>query len=362
MFVFVGKNDGGNLREHNALRRVPQRLLRAPLSFISYRKGKMRRRRFDVQVVIVLLFMLGVFVSSFFIRVAENPFGLFAEPNELTLYCDDLFGLHERAELRCRGAVVGHVKSIQWGMRSAAVASIGRRAIAINRSTTDEPERFWIRAGVNNHYGAWKFARLGHIRSSAMETAVTPSWIELTPASASDRLAAAGSSTEIELVADKQKRGTEGLAEKVTQVGDALLDLIHVINPPSVAQGGNGTIPQPSPTPPIQKIVAMIDDMSQTTHSLHEFAIRLEEKSSDEELSKALQELRTAVDKLHEHVTAADGAVQETHAAMSQFKKAAKKTDVSATKFSDLIDRVGDTTLGRALIRKKSPSPSPSPR
>jgi hypothetical protein len=52
---------------------------------------------------------------------------------------------------------------------------------------------------------------------------------------------------------------------------------------------------------------------------LHEFAIRLQEKGSDEELSKALQELKTAVARLHEHVTEADGAVQETRAAMAQF-------------------------------------------
>jgi phage-related tail protein len=157
------------------------------------------------------------------------------------------------------------------------------------------------------------------------------------------------------------------LAEKVSEIGDALLDLVHVINPPpepaaQSGQGANGANPQPSATPPIQKIVTMIDDMSKTTQSLHEFAIRLEERSSDEELSKALQALKAAVAKLHEHVTEADGAVQETKAAMSQFKKAAKKTDVSATKFNDLVDRVGDTTLGRALIRKKSPSPSPPPR
>jgi ABC-type transporter Mla subunit MlaD len=327
----------------------------------------MRRRRFDVQVLIVLLFVVGVFVSSLLIRVAENPFGLFAEPNELTLYCDDLLGLHERAELRCRGAVVGHVKSIQWGTRGIALATIGKRAIAGNRTAAEGPERFWIRAGVNNRYGAWKFARTGYIRGAVMESAVTPGWIELIPASASDSPAAAGSSTEIELVVDKSKPGAEGLAEKVTEIGDALLDLVHVINPPPqpAAQSGpgaNGANPQPSATPPIQKIVTMIDDMSKTTQSLHEFAIRLEERSSDEELSKALQALKAAVAKLHEHVTEADGAVQETKAAMSQFKKAAKKTDVSATKFNDLVDRVGDTTLGRALIRKKSPSPSPPPR
>jgi hypothetical protein len=327
----------------------------------------MRRRRFDVQVLIVVLFVLGVFVSSLVIRVAENPFGLFAEPNELTLYCDDLLGLHERAELRCRGAVVGHVKSIQWGTRGIALASIGARAIAGNRITAEGPERFWIRAGVNNRYGAWKFARTGYIRGAVMESAVTPSWIELIPASASDAPAAGGSSTDIELVLDKQKPGAEGLAEKVSEIGDALLDIVHVINPPpqpaaQSGQGANGANPQPSATPPIQKIVTMIDDMSKTTHSLHEFAMRLEERGSDQELSKALQELKTAVARLHEHVTEADGAVQETKAAMSQFKKAAKKTDLSATKFNDLMDRVGDTTLGHALIRKKSPSPSPSPR
>src|SRR5947209_2596392 len=144
----------------------------------------MRRRRFDVQVLIVLLFVSGVFILSLLIRVAENPFGLFAEPNELTLYCDDLLGLHERAELRCRGAVVGHVKAIQWGTRDKALATTAGRAIAAMRSPTTGPERFWIRAGLNNRYGEWKFARVGYIRGAVMESAVTPSWIELMPASA----------------------------------------------------------------------------------------------------------------------------------------------------------------------------------
>jgi hypothetical protein len=326
----------------------------------------MRRRRFDVQVLIVTLFVVGIFISAFFIRVAENPFGLFAEPNQLTLYCDDLLGLGERAELRCRGAVVGHVKSIRWGTRATALANMGGKRIAGGSTSATEPERFWILAGVNNRYGNWKFARLGHIRGAVMQSTVTPSWIELVPASASDSPPASGSFAEIELQPDKQKPGAEGLIEKAAAVGDALLDIVHAINPPfqPVAQSGEGSEgsrPQAGPTPPIQKVVAVIDDIAQTTRSLREFALRLEQKSTDEELNKALQELKTAVVQLHDHVTETDSAVQETKAAMIQFKKAAKNTDLSATKFNDLMDRVGDTTIGRALIRKKSPTPTPSP-
>jgi hypothetical protein len=327
----------------------------------------MRRRRFDVQVLIVILFVFGIFVSTLFIRVAENPFGLFAEPNELTMYCDDLLGLHERAELRCRGAVVGHVKAIQWGTRANALANMGGKRLAGSSTTAKEPERFWIVAGVNNRYGNWKFARLGHIRGAVMQSTVTPSWVELAPASASDSPAAGGLLAEIELVPDKQKPGAEGLMEKAAEVGDALLGIVHAINPPfqPVAQSGEATELSPphtaQPTPPIQKVVAVIDDIAQTTRSLREFALRLEEKSSDEELNKALQALKSAVAQLHDHITETDSAVQETKAAMIQFKKAATKTELSATKFNDLMDRVGDTTIGRAIIRKKSPSPSPSP-
>jgi hypothetical protein len=281
------------------------------------------------------------------------------------MYCDDLIGLHERAELRCRGAVVGHVKAIQWGTRARALASIGGKHVPANPTTPQEPERFWILAGVSNRYGTWKFARVGHIRGAVMQSTVTPGWIDLAPASAADPPAASGSLAEIELVPDKQKPGAEGLVEKADEIGDAVLDIVHAINPPQpVTQsspGANGASPQPGDTPPIQKIVGVIDDIAQTTRSLREFAIRLEQKGSDEELSRTLQELKTAVARLNQHVTDADGAVQSTKDAMLQFKKAAKHTEVSATKFSDLMDRVGDTTIGRALIRKKTPSPSPTP-
>jgi hypothetical protein len=326
----------------------------------------MRRRRFDVQVLIVILFVLAVFVSSLFIRVAENPFGLFAEPNGLTMYCDDLLGLHERAELRCRGAVVGHVKAIQWGTRTSALKSFGDKRVTVDATTEKEPERFWVRAGVNNRYGTWKFARVGHIRGAVMQSTVTPSWIELTPASAADPPAEGGSFAGIQLMPDPEKPGAEGLMEKANKISDTLLHMMHEIDPASRAaarsgETSEGSALQPTPTPPIEKVVAAIDDISQTTRSLREFALRLEKKSTDEELSRTLRDLKDAVAKLHEHVTDADGAVQETKAAMQQFKKAAKHTEVSATKFSDLMDRVGDTALGRALIRKKAHSPTPTP-
>ena len=63
--------------------------------------------------------------------------------------------------------------------------------------------------------------------------------------------------------------------------------------------------------------------------------------------------------RLHEHITEADGAVQETRAAMAEFKKAAKNTNVSATKFNDLVDRVDDTTLGRRPHSQESPVTHP---
>lgn len=316
----------------------------------------MRRRRFDVQVLIVLLFVGGVFAAAFFIRVAENPFGLFAEPNELTLYCDDLLGLGERAELRCRGAVVGHVKAIQWGTRGTALASFSGKRNSPNQANSTEPERFWIRAGLNNRFGTWRFSRIGHIRGAVMQSTVTPSWIELVPATPAEPAPTNNSVAEIQLVPDKEQPGAEGMIAKASQIGDGILDIMHAINPPRPDN------PEAAATPPIEKIVTVIDDLSKATHSLREFAVRLDQKGSDQELTKALQDLKTAVAQLHEHVTEADGAVQETRDAMVQFKKAAKTTDASAAKFSDLVDRFGDTAIGRAFVRKKSPTPTPTPR
>ena len=298
----------------------------------------MRRYRFDFQVLLVLLFVAAIFVAALFIRVVENPLGIFSEPNELLLSCDDLQGLRERAELRCRGAIVGHVKKIEWG-----------------------GEQFSIKAGISNRYKDWSFAPRGHIQGAVMQSAVTPSWIELLPPQPNEPAVVAGPLAPIELIPAKQKAGAEGLMEKVTEIGDAVLDLVHVVNPPKADANVARPDAQATPTPPIQKIVRMIDDMSETSRSMREFALRLKEKSTDEELNHALQELKNAVAKLHEHVTEADGAIEETKAAMNQFKKAAKSTELSTQKFNDLVDRVGDTTMGRMLIRKKSPSPSPSP-
>ena len=334
----------------------------------------MNRRGFDIQVLVVLLFVLAIFLAALFIRVVENPLGLFSEPNELVLYGDDLQGLRERAELRCRGAVVGHVKTIQWGTRVGALGSMGQGPVAhpLEKTESDGPKRFWIRAGISNRYNDWKFSSRGHIQGAVMQSAVTPSWIELAPVTASDPPAPPGSLAEIELLPEKQKPGAEGLVDKVTELGDALLEVVHVLNPPPkvVVQsdpGASGPVSsEPTATSPIQKIVKVIDDMSQTSRSLREFAIRLQEKSTDEELNKALQELKTAVAKLHKHVNDADGAVEETKAAMIEFRRAAKATDLSAAKFDDLVDRIGDTTLGRVLIRKKNTqkaaSPTPRPR
>jgi len=329
-----------------------------------------KRGRFDIQVVAVLLFVLVIFVATLFIRVAENPLGLFSEPRELVLYGQDLQGLRERAELRCRGAVVGHVKTIQWGTRAVALGKkIGEGDLGSNgKSAPDTVERFWIRAGINKRYKDWRFSLRGHVREAVMQSAVTPSWIELSPVTASDPVATAGSAAEIEIVPDKQKPGMEGLAEKATEIGDALLEVVHAINPPSdgIAQTDGEGSAEPRATPPIKQILKVIDDMSQTSHSLREFAGRLKDKSTDDELNNALQQLKATVAKLQEHINDADGAIQETKAAMIEFRHAARATDVNATKFGDLVDRVGDTTLGRVLIRKKAgekaASPAPRPR
>lgn len=298
----------------------------------------MRRYRFDLQLLLVLLFVAVIFAAALAIRVIENPLGLFSEPNALLLNCQDLQGLRERAELRCRGAIVGHVKSIEWG----------------------EGQRFWIRAGISDRYKHWTFSPRGHVQGAVMQSAVTPSWIELLPSASNESFVLAGPSAQIDLVPAKQKPGAEGLMEKVSEISDAVLDMVRVVNPPKEGTGAAGA--QPTATPPIQKVVRMIDDMSETSKSMREFAQRLKEKASDEELSRALVELKDAVAKLHEHVTEADGAIEETRAAMNQFKKATKTAGVSTEKFNDLVDRVGDTTMGRILIRKKNPSPSPSPR
>ena len=317
----------------------------------------MRRYRFDLQVLFVLAFVAVIFLAAVFIRVVENPLGIFTEPNELLLYADDLQGVRERAEVRCRGTIVGHVKKIEWGTRATVFAGA---AAKMPTSAPDDRVRFWMKAGVNNRFKNWAFAPRGHIQGAVMQSAMTPSWIELLPPVESEQSVTPGPFAQIELLPPKQKPGAEGLIEKVTEITDAVLELVRVINPSGEA-GVEGQV-GPKPTPPIQKIVRMIDDMAETSRTMRDFAIRVKEKGSDDELHEALQELKAAVTKLHEHVTEADGAVEETKAAMATFKKAAKSADISADKFGNLVDRVGDTTMGRMLIRKKDPTPTPTPR
>jgi len=339
----------------------------------------MKRRPFDLQVLMVLLFVALIFFAWILIRIKENRLGLFSESIQMVLYANDLQGLRERAEIRCRGAVVGHVKKIEWGKRAniAWTGGEGTAGGSAGETTAGEPERFWVRGAIHTKYKAWKFSLRGHVRAAVVQSAVTPSWIELTPATAtSDASQQAGSLADVQLVPEEKKPGAEGAMDKVTEIGDALLEMIRVINPPKegVAQpnqavNADGTIsPQAAANQPLQKVVKMIDDLMQTSKSLREFASRLEGKSGDDELNKALQNLKTAVAKLHDHVSDTDGMVQETTSAMAELRQAAKNADVNIKKFGDLADRFGDTFMGRVLVRKKSgPRPplanaSPTPR
>ena len=75
------------------------------------------KNRIEIQLIVILLCGL-VFAAAWIgIQAARDNVGVWSESAELHFTTAELVGLAPRSELRCAGAVVGHVRKIESTMQ-----------------------------------------------------------------------------------------------------------------------------------------------------------------------------------------------------------------------------------------------------
>ncbi len=114
------------------------------------------KKKLELQTIVVLLCALGIAGSWIGIQIARDTIGKWSEAHELWFTTGNLLGLGPRSELRCAGAVIGHVRAVKSGMGA------------------DGTPQFTIIAGVGRDFASWGFAPRGTVELGVVESALSP--------------------------------------------------------------------------------------------------------------------------------------------------------------------------------------------
>ena len=340
------------------------------------------KKKLEVQTIIVLLIVLGIAGSWIGIQISKDSLGVWSEGAELHFTTQDLLGLGPRSALQCAGGTVGHVRKV--------TPSLG----------PDGAPHFVIVAGVKREFAAWKFAPLGIVKVSVVPSALAPSAINLelstAPDAAQPRLPKDGTPPVLKLEKDdkskneladvakqyrdlgariddtirhftdpkngRQKSVMQELAESLPAASSALLKFDDVIA--SLGGQSRSTETDPAKRPPLDRLLLNLDG---TTSNLKNMTASLDKTAGEDgkldhtltTLTTSLLRLQTLTDEMAKTVTNLNLKVD------TSLRKVNGLLDETTGTMSTLhrkVEGLGDTFVGRMLIKKKEPAPTPAPQ
>jgi ABC-type transporter Mla subunit MlaD len=324
------------------------------------------RLKLETQVLLVLLCVIGIAGAWIGIEVARDSFGIITEPYELHLETADLLGLGPRSEVHCAGALIGHVREI--------VTTIG----------ADGLPHFTIIAGVRREYSSWRFAPHGIAMAGVVQSALSPSWVNLVASNTPDAVQARrpkdGLPPTLRLERDQSSPDFSRIAERIDHAVDELTgpqtngapsaiqeltQAIHHLNGLAASLDGQSlsTETDPAKRPPVDQLLSNLDsttgnlktmtasldktvgqggELDQTLATLTETLVRAEKMT--EEMTKTITRLNLKIDTSLGKV---NGLLDETSDTMTTLHSKA--------------DHLGETFLGRMLIGKSAKNSTPTP-
>ena len=347
------------------------------------------KKRIEIQLIILLVCGL-VFAASWIgIQVARNNVGVWNESAELHFTTKNLTGLAPRSELLCAGMVVGHVRKITPVMK-------------------DGRPFFTLTAGVRNEFVSWPFnKRTASIDRPFFTTVLSPSSIVLDAGNSTDPVFATkpkpgAPPPELALAAPKKSMQdvVDEVVAKVNEVGEKANRLIasaEELVEPFIAKenGGPSTVKKfaadltatssiireaadelnaavkattaylkgeshlegvdPKKLPPIPRILASFES---SLNSLNDIIGNI-----DKEIGKEAHEdsLIGGLKKLVKRTNDFEIGLEETRRKLNGL---IDKLDASAADMRGKIQRMGDTFVGRMLIKpekKTATAPTPTP-
>jgi ABC-type transporter Mla subunit MlaD len=327
------------------------------------------RREFEKDVILVLIILLGLGGAWIGIQVARDSRGSWSEAAELRFTTSDLQGLEARSEVLCAGAVIGHVRSVTPGLNQEGKPS------------------FTLTAGVKREYAAWKFKRAGLIQVGLVATVFSPSNILLEVSGASDavqareprqgasldgvKLAREGSEidpSEILKQFTEPQNGNklsvieqiQDFANSLPHASSALRDLNDItasLNGQPHATEAEANNPRP--------IDRLLRNLETTTGNLSAASESLNKTmGEDGDLKKTLATLNASLGNIQKMSAETAKVVSEFHLTLG---KSMRKIDGLLNETNDTMvtlhskaDGLGDTFVGRMLIKKPGATPSPA--
>ncbi|MEO6740016.1 MAG: hypothetical protein ABIP20_07180 [Chthoniobacteraceae bacterium] len=338
------------------------------------------KKKLELQLIIVLLCVLAIAGSWIGIQIAKDSLGVWSEAAELRFTTGDLLGLGPRSALICAGGTVGHVRKVTSG-----IAKDGR-------------PHFDIVAGVKREFAGWKFVPLGEVKLGVVQSVLSPSSIHLTISNASDAVQplkpSVGTTPVLKLEKEKSKNDIADITDQYRKLGDKIESTIRQFTDPkngrkiSVMEELSDAIPAASlALLNFEEVIASLNGKSHSTETdsakrppIDRLLLNLDSttgnlKGMTASLEKTVGEggkLDDTLTTLHASLKRLQGLTDEMTRTVTNLNL---KVDTSMRKMNGLLDEttgtmstlhgkvegLGNTFVGRMLIKDKKPSAKPAP-
>lgn len=300
------------------------------------------KKKIEIQTIIVLLCVLGIAGAWIGIQISKDSLGVWSQSSEIHFTSSDLLGLGPRSELRCAGAVIGHVRTITPSI------------------TSDGKAQFHLVSGVKDEFAAWPFAPFGTVKAGVVQSALAPSSITLELSMEPNAIKAvapkAGIPPTLPLVKDQPKNDMGAIMDQYVKLGNQIDTTIRQFTEP---QNGREKSVLQELAESVPSAAASLQNVEGVTTSL-----RLQ-LSEDGQIDQALTELNTSLGRLQKLTDELTKTVTNMNI----------KVDTSLTKVDGLLEEstmtmtdlrikmegFGESFVGRMLVGKPDATPTPSP-
>lgn len=338
------------------------------------------KKKLEIQTIIVLLCVVGILVATVMIQIMKDSLGVWSERAELHFTTQDLLGLGPRSGVQCAGVTIGHIRKV--------TPSIG----------ADGTAHFTIVAGVKREFDEWKFTPLGVVRVGVVASAIAPSSIVLQLSTTSDAVQSRrpkdGPPPVLRLAKERKENDLADVAAQYRKLGDQIDQTIRQFTDPQNGRGksvmqelaeslpaasasllqfeemtltlnGQSRSKETDPTkrPPMERLLLNLD---KTTGNLASATANLDKSVGEggkiDQTLKTLDESLLRLQKLTEEMTTTIANVNlKLDTSLRKVNGLLDETTGTMSSLHTKVDGLGDTFVGRMLIKKKEPIATPPP-
>lgn len=301
------------------------------------------KKKLEIQTIVVLICVLAIAGAWIGIQISKDSLGIWSQSSEIHFTSSDLLGLGPRSELRCAGAVVGHVRKI--------TPSIG----------PDGNAQFFLVSGVKNEFAQWPFAPIGTVKAGVVQSALVPSSITLELSSEPDAIKAVqpkvGAPPSLPLVKEQPKNDMGAIMDQYVKLGNQIDTTIRQFTEP---QSGREKSVLQELAESVPSAAASLQNVEGATTSLR---VQLSEDGKIDqaltELNSSLGQLQKLTDELTKTVTNMNLKVDTS---LTKVDGLLEESTLTMTDLRTKMEGFGGTFVGRMLVGKPEPVPSPTPK